>query len=70
MEQHLASKFCETLGMSVILYRENERADYRCLSSHLCGGASCGGASCGGAFCGTEATAARSEDTTPPASVG
>ena len=65
MEQHLASKFCETLGMSVILYRENERADYRCLSSHLCGGASCGGASCG-----TEAAAARSEDTTPSAAVG
>lgn len=41
MEQHLASKFCDTLGMSVILYREDGAKDFRCLSSHLCGGSLC-----------------------------
>ena len=40
-KQHLASKFCDTLGMSVILYREDSAADFRCLSSHLCGTSPC-----------------------------
>jgi len=37
----LSSKFCDSLGMSVILCREDGAETYRCLSSHLCGGANC-----------------------------
>ncbi|MBQ8577532.1 MAG: hypothetical protein IJ449_06160 [Clostridia bacterium] len=49
-ETQLASHYCENLGQSVILCREvSEVADkseptaaqYRCLSSHLCGRADC-----------------------------
>jgi len=41
MEHTLASKFCDSLGMSVILCREEGKEDFRCLSSHLCGGQMC-----------------------------
>jgi len=41
MEHTLASKFCDSLGMSVILCREEGSEHYRCLSSHLCGGQTC-----------------------------
>ena len=41
MAEMLASKFCDSLGMSVILCRSAENEPYRCLSSHLCGGQMC-----------------------------
>lgn len=41
MAEMLASKFCDSLGMSVILCRNAEHEPYRCLSSHLCSGESC-----------------------------
>ncbi len=40
-DHQLSSKFCDSLGMSVILCREDGTGDYRCLSSHLCGGMNC-----------------------------
>ena len=42
MENTLASKFCESLGMSVILCRDQGTEHCRCLSSHLCGTQTCG----------------------------
>lgn len=42
MEHTLASKFCDSLGMSVILCREEGTDAFRCLSSHLCGTQTCG----------------------------
>ena len=41
MEHTLASKYCESLGMSVILCRVEGKDEFRCLSSHLCGGQTC-----------------------------
>lgn len=41
MAELLASKFCDSLGLSVILCRNAENEPFRCLSSHLCGGRGC-----------------------------
>lgn len=40
-QTQLSSKFCESLGMSVILCRDGNADGFRCLSSHLCGGGQC-----------------------------
>ncbi|MBQ7982721.1 MAG: hypothetical protein IJ302_04075 [Clostridia bacterium] len=44
--KELSSRYCERLGMSVILCREETPAQennvpYRCLSAHLCGEGTC-----------------------------
>ncbi|MBQ7301381.1 MAG: hypothetical protein IJW77_16265 [Clostridia bacterium] len=59
MKHQLSSKFCESLGMSVILCREDGEDRYRCLSSHLCGGEPCGDAAA--------QTQKRAEDNAPKA---